>query len=213
HIVEHRLQRLLGERRVAQRVAGAIEANHEAVADDLVLAQPPDVGDVLDADRSLRGGRGEHEEQRKQEPDHHPSTTFIVPSGWTMPFMMTPVSVLRTGMSVPAAPDCIADPYVTIDRPRSSTTTLTVAPLDTVQASSTELTGIGWPGNNVRLAMRPTRLGRPSMNIAMPSRLGANERSVIISSLITSPGRMVTPGPPTCFSSPTPSPPTPTASN
>ena len=32
----------------------------------------------------------------------------MVPSGWTMPLMMTPVSVFRTGMSVPAAPDCIA---------------------------------------------------------------------------------------------------------
>src|SRR3954451_6315090 len=42
--------------------------------------------------------------------------------------------------------------------------------------------------------MRPSRAGRPSMNIATPSRLGAKARSVIISSLITSPGRIATAG-------------------
>ena len=49
HAVEHRLQRLLGERRVAQAVAGALEADDEAVADELVVAHALQRGDVLDA--------------------------------------------------------------------------------------------------------------------------------------------------------------------
>ena len=36
--LQHRLQALLGEGRVVQRVARAVEADHEAVADELVLA-------------------------------------------------------------------------------------------------------------------------------------------------------------------------------
>ena len=47
--LQHRLQRLLGERDVVERVAGAVEADHEAVADELVLADAFDVGEVLDA--------------------------------------------------------------------------------------------------------------------------------------------------------------------
>ncbi len=38
HALEHRLQRLLGEGDVVQGVAGAVEADDEAVADELVLA-------------------------------------------------------------------------------------------------------------------------------------------------------------------------------
>ena len=40
--LEHRLQRLLGEGRVVEGVAGAVEADHEAVADELVLAHALD---------------------------------------------------------------------------------------------------------------------------------------------------------------------------
>ena len=49
---QHRLQRLLGERDVVERVAGAVEADDEAVADQLVLPHALDAGEVLDA----RGG-------------------------------------------------------------------------------------------------------------------------------------------------------------
>ena len=38
HAVEHRLQRLLGERRVAHRVAGALQPDDQPVADQLVVA-------------------------------------------------------------------------------------------------------------------------------------------------------------------------------
>ncbi len=46
---QHRLQRLLGERHIVQRVAGAIEADDEAVADQLVLPHALDIGEVFDA--------------------------------------------------------------------------------------------------------------------------------------------------------------------
>ena len=49
--LQHRLQRLLGERDVVERIAGAVEADHEAVADELVLAHALDVGEILDARR------------------------------------------------------------------------------------------------------------------------------------------------------------------
>ena len=57
HAVEHRLQRLLGERRVAQGVAGAVEADDQAVADELVGAHALHRDDVLDA-RTRQDGRG-----------------------------------------------------------------------------------------------------------------------------------------------------------
>ena len=49
--LQHRLQRLLGERDVVERVAGAVEADHQAVADQLVLPHALDVGEILDARR------------------------------------------------------------------------------------------------------------------------------------------------------------------
>jgi hypothetical protein len=42
---------LLGERDVVERVAGAVEADDQAVADQLVLADPLEIGEVLDARR------------------------------------------------------------------------------------------------------------------------------------------------------------------
>ena len=93
-----------------KRVAGAVQADDEAVADDLVFAHALDVRDVLDADGGLGAGGGEKQDERKQDPGHDPSTTLTVPSGWTTPLMITPVSVFRIGMSAPGAPDCIAAP-------------------------------------------------------------------------------------------------------
>ena len=48
---QHRLQRLPGERDVVERVAGAVEADDQAVADQLVLAHAFDVGEILDPRR------------------------------------------------------------------------------------------------------------------------------------------------------------------
>src|SRR5262249_49157780 len=52
--LKHRLQRLLGEGGVTQRVAGALQADHEAVADELVFSHAFERGDVLDADLTGR---------------------------------------------------------------------------------------------------------------------------------------------------------------
>jgi hypothetical protein len=64
--LEHRLQRLFGERDVVEEVAGLVEPDHEAVADELVLAHALDVGEVLDA-RGRAGrqaGRRQHRGRR-----------------------------------------------------------------------------------------------------------------------------------------------------
>jgi hypothetical protein len=47
--LEHALQGLLGERRVVERIAGTVEADHEAIANQLVLANTLDIREVLDA--------------------------------------------------------------------------------------------------------------------------------------------------------------------
>ncbi len=104
------MQGLLRERRIAERVAGAVQADDEAVADDLVFAQSLDVRDVLDADGGLGAGGGNEQDERKQDSGHDPSMTLTVPSGWTTALMITPVSVFRIGISAPGAPDCIAAP-------------------------------------------------------------------------------------------------------
>ena len=49
HAFQHRLQRLLGEGDVVEGVAGAVEADDEAVTDQLVLAHAFDIGEILDA--------------------------------------------------------------------------------------------------------------------------------------------------------------------
>ena len=45
---------MTGERRVVQAVAGAVEANDEAVSDELVLTHTLDVDEILDARRTRR---------------------------------------------------------------------------------------------------------------------------------------------------------------
>ena len=49
--LQHRGERLLGEGDVIEGVAGAVEPDHQAIADELVLAHAFDVGEVLDAGR------------------------------------------------------------------------------------------------------------------------------------------------------------------
>ena len=96
HAVEHRAERLLGERRAAQRVAGSRQADHQAVADQLAVARAAQGGDVLDAD----GGRGRADQRADEEGDeetpHQPPLTRTAPSGWTTPVTVTPLSSLRT---------------------------------------------------------------------------------------------------------------------
>ena len=51
--------RLLGEHRAIEPVTGAVEADDEAVADQLVLSNSLDVGDVLDAHLGRDGPGGD----------------------------------------------------------------------------------------------------------------------------------------------------------
>jgi hypothetical protein len=48
-LLQHRHDRLHGERGLAGLVAGAVEAHHDAIARQLVLAHAGDAGDVLQA--------------------------------------------------------------------------------------------------------------------------------------------------------------------
>jgi hypothetical protein len=65
---QHALQGLLGERRIVQRIAGAVEANDQTIADQLVLPDPLDIGEVLDPRGGPRNGRGadEYRQRRKR---------------------------------------------------------------------------------------------------------------------------------------------------
>ena len=72
--LEHADQGFAGEERVVELVAGAVEADHEAVADELVVADALDVGDVLDP--HLREGEAREDEdegEKEQAVVHRPS--------------------------------------------------------------------------------------------------------------------------------------------
>jgi hypothetical protein len=70
HAFQHRLQRLLGEGDVVEGVAGAVEADHEAVADQLVLPHAFDVREILDP--RGRVGRRHQRRQRDKRRDGDP---------------------------------------------------------------------------------------------------------------------------------------------
>ena len=102
-VLQHALDGLLGERRVAEGVAGPAQAYDEAVADKLTVIRASQNRDVLDA----RGrGRRNHESdsERGNERAHHPPPTLTDPSGWTAPDTVTPLSVLRTRTTSPIDP-------------------------------------------------------------------------------------------------------------
>ena len=60
---QHRLQALPGEGGVGQAVAGAIQADHEAIADQHVVADAFEVGDILDAGTGLGRAAGQGSQQ------------------------------------------------------------------------------------------------------------------------------------------------------
>ncbi len=69
--LQHADQAFPGEDRLVQRVAGAVEPDHQAVADQHVLADALEIGDVLDARGGVgRAGQGEKAEQpgKAEEP-------------------------------------------------------------------------------------------------------------------------------------------------
>jgi hypothetical protein len=64
--LHHRLDRLLGERRVLQGIAGVVEADHQAVAHQHVLAHALELDDVLDP-RAREGGTAEERAAQDRE--------------------------------------------------------------------------------------------------------------------------------------------------
>ena len=73
-IFQHGADRLLGERRVAQAVARALQADDQAVADELVVARALQLGDVLDARGDLAG-------RQRARPGRTPGTCGCVVAG------------------------------------------------------------------------------------------------------------------------------------
>lgn len=63
---QHPDQRFTGEHRVVQLVPGVVQSDDKAVADQLVLADTLDAGDVLDTDLS-RGGQGRQQQNKQDE--------------------------------------------------------------------------------------------------------------------------------------------------
>jgi hypothetical protein len=92
HVVEHRLQRLLGEGRISQGVAGALEPDHQPISQDLVLSHALQVGDVLDPYRGIGGRDRKDEDNPPYQPAYHPFWIRTEPSGWMTPLIVTPVS-------------------------------------------------------------------------------------------------------------------------
>jgi hypothetical protein len=67
---QHADQRFPGEHGVVQLVAGVVQPDHQAIADELVLADSLDIGDVLDADLGAGRQRGGERDQQGQQADN-----------------------------------------------------------------------------------------------------------------------------------------------
>ena len=65
--LQHALQGLLGERRVIERIAGAVEADDQAIADQLVLADALDTGEVFNTRRRRRRRHGARKNHQRDE--------------------------------------------------------------------------------------------------------------------------------------------------
>jgi hypothetical protein len=72
----HAFQRLAGERAVAQAVARAVQADHEAIADQLVGPDALDGGDILDPGLGVGGGRARQRGQSDQDRSEEGGKTF-----------------------------------------------------------------------------------------------------------------------------------------
>ena len=78
HAFQHRLQRLLGERNIVERVASAVEADHKAVADQLVLAHALDIGEILDPRGRVRCRRRYRQrDHRKRDSPNYPKHPLL----------------------------------------------------------------------------------------------------------------------------------------
>ena len=72
--VEHGLQRLLGEGGIAQRIAGVLQADDKAIADELIVADALQRRDVLDAHDRVRTGSSPDTARDEGETQHQPPT-------------------------------------------------------------------------------------------------------------------------------------------
>ena len=70
-VLEHRLHGLLGEGRIAQGVAGPLQADHEAIADQLAVMRAAQDRNILDPSRG-GGASGETDGERQNQSPHHP---------------------------------------------------------------------------------------------------------------------------------------------
>src|SRR3984957_12392595 len=183
---EHRLNGLLGERRVAQGVAGPLQTDHKAITDELTVARGAQDRDILDAGRDGRRG-GEAKGERQNQAPHYPPLPRAEPSGRTAPDTVTPLSSLRTLTMPPIEPSCSAEPVVMMTRSPSEKTSFTSAPLETSLRLETPENGIACPGSRVSRAALPTISERELTNGPDPSR-AALGTSASISSRMTSPG-------------------------
>ena len=76
--VQHRLQAFLGELSVLQRVAGVVEADHQPITDQHVVADAFDVDDVLDPrGGGGGGGRNDEDQGRRQGGDRSLAKRFF----------------------------------------------------------------------------------------------------------------------------------------
>jgi hypothetical protein len=78
--LQHGLQRLLGERNVVERVAGAVEADHQAISDQLVLPHPLDIGEVLDARGGIRPRAGTDRQKGREKRGRNRPRHPLLPS-------------------------------------------------------------------------------------------------------------------------------------
>jgi hypothetical protein len=67
HALKHRLQRLFGEGDVVEGIAGAVQADDETVADQLVLADAFDVSQILDPRGGPRRRNGQRQRKERRE--------------------------------------------------------------------------------------------------------------------------------------------------
>ena len=86
-----------------KRVARALEADDETVADELAVPCAAQDRNVLDARRAA-GAAIRDEHQRDDQNPHHPPPTLDRSSGWTAPDTVTPLSLLRTLTTSPIEP-------------------------------------------------------------------------------------------------------------
>src|SRR5690606_24940511 len=110
-VFQPRAHRLLGERRVAQPVTTALQADHQAIADEPVVARALPHPDALEAGygRRRQSGRdGKH--QRKRKTVDHDVPPRTVPSDMTVPRRTAPLSTFRTRMRSPTDPGCSGTP-------------------------------------------------------------------------------------------------------